>query len=226
MLADSGDSLPDVLVRVVAWVLGEYGCMCTLSGYTTDDIIDLLAQEVDRPAFTEARVTRGYLFSSMMKLLSQEQQQTANTPSLETVRRVLRKYSTDPDMYQRALEYLKILDGSDPDLLPAAFPYDETNYERSDSLIDVSLSFLDAMVDQAIAEGKKEYGRPNVVDYAAQSSSSFEDRHRALSGLNFTPYSAPTKPSQATVSQPSTTAAAATAAPAEQPYPEPWRATT
>lgn len=27
--------------------------MCTLSGYTIDDIIDLLAQAVDRPAFTE-----------------------------------------------------------------------------------------------------------------------------------------------------------------------------
>ncbi|EER08816.1 hypothetical protein Pmar_PMAR017902, partial [Perkinsus marinus ATCC 50983] len=129
--------------------------MCTLSGYTTDDIVDILvSQAVDRPTFTEARVTRGYLFSAMMKLLSQEQQQTASTPSVDTVRRALRKYSTDPDMYQRSLEYLRILDGS-PDLLPSAFPYDETNYEQSDSLIDISLSFLDGVVDRAIMEGMK-----------------------------------------------------------------------
>lgn len=51
--------------------------------------------------------------------------------------------------------YLKILDGS-PDLLPSAFPYDETNYEQSDSLIDISLSFLDGVVDRAIMEGMKE----------------------------------------------------------------------
>lgn len=60
-------------------------------------------------------------------------------------------------MFSRILQgrYLKILDGS-PNLLPSAFPYDEANYERSDSLIDVSLSFLDDMVDRAIAEGMKE----------------------------------------------------------------------
>ncbi|EER03101.1 AP-1 complex subunit gamma-1, putative [Perkinsus marinus ATCC 50983] len=206
MIADNSDSLPDVLVRIAAWVLGEYGCMCTLSGYTTDDIIDILvSQAVDRPTFTEARVTRGYLFSAMMKLLSQEQQQTASTPSVDTVRRALRKYSTDPDMYQRSLEYLKILDGS-PDLLPSAFPYDETNYEQSDSLIDISLSFLDGVVDRAIMEGMKEYDRPSAMAYAVEasaSSSSYEERHRALSGLNFTPYSAPTMPSQGAVSQPS-----------------------
>lgn len=72
------------------------------------------------------------------------------------------------------------------------------------------------------------YGRPNVVEYAGQSPSScsYEERHWGPSGLNFTPYSAPTKPSHVAISQPSSSTVTTAVAAVPRRDSEAWRASS
>eukprot|EP00434_Breviolum_minutum_P043252 symbB.v1.2.038545.t1/scaffold6037.1/size21546/1 len=50
-------TLSDILVQVIAWVLGEYARLATVDGYTIEDIADLLSECIERPF--EDPATRG-----------------------------------------------------------------------------------------------------------------------------------------------------------------------
>merc|ERR1719210_2750320 len=132
-------TLSDVLVQVIAWVLGEYARLATVDGYTLEDIVDLLCETVDRPF--EDRSTRGYLVSALQKLIGQH---NLKSNAVDTVIRSYRS-SRLTDLQQRCYEFQQLQ--KNPALMQKALPYDAS---CEDITVDKNLSFLDSFVRQKL----------------------------------------------------------------------------
>lgn len=177
-------TLSDVLVQVIAWVLGEYARLATVDGYTLEDIIDLLCECVDRPF--EDSSTRGYLVNALMKLVGQNK-----VPS-SSVDGVIRTYRSSrlTDLQQRCYEFGQLL--KSPELMRKALPYDASCEEF---IVNRDLTFLDGFVGRKLEQGSKPY-QDTAQRESAKSLAA--NGHRAepevKPTLNFTPYTAPTKP--------------------------------
>jgi hypothetical protein len=141
--------LPDVLVRVIAWVLGEYGHRSkTLS---IEQLIELLCEVVERQFADDC--VRGWALEAIQKL---EAQMTSDMPT-ESSQEVISRYQTSRhvDLQQRAHEFLELLGNKDTMravLPPASFA------QEFDP--DAELSFLDGYVAQALAAGASPYQDP------------------------------------------------------------------
>lgn len=182
-------TLSDVLVQVIAWVLGEYARLATVDGYSLEDIIDLLCECVDRPF--EDSSTRGYLMVALMKIVGQNNLLSAASEG-STVDGVVRTYRSSrlTDLQQRCYEFGQLL--KQPDLMRAVLPYDASCEEF---MVNEDLTFLDGFVARKLEQGAKPYQdagqRENAKSFASHGYRSDAD---AKPTLNFTPYSVPTKP--------------------------------
>ncbi|KAL3152008.1 hypothetical protein ABBQ32_001127 [Trebouxia sp. C0010 RCD-2024] len=137
--------LSAVLLKVICWVLGEYG---TLADIPVDSVIDKLAGIVDTHSATDA--VRGYLITALGKLCSQ----APCNPSPQA-QHLLHEAanSRNLDLQQHALEIQALLSGS-AQARQAALPADAS---CEDLQIDVSLPFLNAFVQQALESGAAPY---------------------------------------------------------------------
>ncbi|KAL0026447.1 hypothetical protein WJX79_010441 [Trebouxia sp. C0005] len=137
--------LSPVLLKVICWVLGEYG---TLAEVPVDSVIDKLAGILDTQNVTDS--VRGYLITALGKLSSQAQcnlspqahqllQDAANSRNL--------------DLQQHALEVQALLSGA-VQTRQAGLPSDAS---CEDLQIDVSLPFLNSFVQQALQHGAAPY---------------------------------------------------------------------
>ncbi|OQS01668.1 AP-4 complex subunit epsilon [Achlya hypogyna] len=168
--------LPDILVCTMAWVLGEYGYLS--EAMDLDEIAERLCELVDRP-FDNEDVTRGYIVTAVTKLTAQLQGRP-----LDAARAMMDKYKTSRsiDLQQRCLEYLAMQ--QHPALMAQTYPVDAS---CEDLEVDSTLSFLQAFVDQALAQGAPRYDPPLDDDEEAYG------RHHE-SRLNFTAYEKPELP--------------------------------
>eukprot|EP00927_Polykrikos_kofoidii_P050231 TRINITY_DN44151_c0_g1_i1.p1 TRINITY_DN44151_c0_g1~~TRINITY_DN44151_c0_g1_i1.p1 ORF type:complete len:1023 (+),score=200.07 TRINITY_DN44151_c0_g1_i1:127-3195(+) len=185
-------TLPDVLLQVIGWVLGEYAKLSTVDGYTLQDVIDLLCETIERPV--EDSCTRGYIVTAITKLVG-----SIGTKS-STVDNVVKTYRSSrfTDLQQRCYEFEQL--SQTPTLMRKVLPYDASCEE-----IDVkkSLSFLDDFVKTKVAEGAKPYQSPSeraASKYSLTAAGSPEPE-LAKPSLNFTPYTAPSKPTPGSFSQ-------------------------
>jgi AP-4 complex subunit epsilon-1 len=176
-------SLTDVLVQVIAWVLGEYARLVTVDGYSLEDIVDLLCECVDRPF--EDTSTRGYLVNALMKLYGQ------NTLQSTSVDDVIKSYRSSrmTDLQQRCYEFEQLR--RKPDLMRKVLPYDAS---CEDIVINVEgdLPFLNSFVRSKLDQGAKPY-----QDFS-QRLADKEDKGDVLPdtkpiGLKFDAYQAPTR---------------------------------
>mmetsp|Transcript_75883 Transcript_75883/g.217204 ORF Transcript_75883/g.217204 Transcript_75883/m.217204 type:complete len:971 (+) Transcript_75883:67-2979(+) len=174
-------SLSDILVQVIAWVLGEYARLASVDGYSLDDIIDLLCDCMDRP-FEDA-ATRGYIVNALMKLSGGG----LKSSGVDTVIRGYRS-SRLTDLQQRCYEFEQLR--STPGLMQRVLPYDAS---AEDLAVNSGLTFLDGFVKQKSDEGAKQY--QDASTRAAAREFVPEVHVTGKMALNFTPYEAPTKPS-------------------------------
>lgn len=182
-------SLSDILVQVIAWVLGEYAKLANVDGYGLEDIVDLLCESIDRP-FEDASTTRGYIVNALMKLVGQ------NSMKSSAVEAVIRNYRSSryTDLQQRCYEFEQL--HATPSLMRRVLPYDASCEEIS---MNKGLTFLDNFVRNKLDQGAKPYQDASQRMSAAslrQGGGLDEVDSISKPTLNFTPYSAPTKPQQ------------------------------
>jgi len=184
-------TLSDILVQVIAWVLGEYAQLSTLDGYSLEDIVDLLCDCIDRPF--EDSSTRGYIVVALMKLAAQ------HGIGSSAVEAVIRNYRSSrfTELQQRCYEFEQLRQS--PALMRKVFPYDASCEDIS---VDGRLAFLDAFVRRKLDEGARPYqdasqrlsARASAREGGGGGGPEAEAAPRAPPALNFAPYRAPSRP--------------------------------
>jgi hypothetical protein len=175
---DFGVVLPDLLIRVSAWVLGEYGFLSdTLS---SDMIAERLCAMMDLPV--DHVSTRGWIVSALMKMFAQFNEYGQHVQSILDRFR----FSSSADLQQRCYEFLALSNKQNlvQDVLPA-----DGSCEAID--VDERLSFLDNIVKRALAAGAKPYVPPEQRSSAVLASFVEEDDTKRASQLRFEAYTAP-----------------------------------
>lgn len=177
-------TLSDILVQVIAWVLGEYARLATVDGYSLEDVVDLLCECVERPF--EDSSTRGYLVNALMKMVGQ------NSIRSNSVDTVIRNYRSSrlTDLQQRCYEFEQLQQS--PTLMKKVLPYDAS---CEDIEVNKGLTFLDSFVKSKLDLGAKPYQdaaqrHANRVSVAEGHTAEVE----AKPTLNFTPYEMPSRP--------------------------------
>eukprot|EP00940_MAST-03C_sp_MAST-3C-sp2_P001847 g1847.t1 len=143
--------LPEALVQVIAWTLGEYGYLLNEDIPLPDVARKLCALAVAYPN------SRGYIVTALTKI-------TAQLGScLTEVVACITKFgdSKDSDVQQRCTELSALL--QHPDVMKEVLPVDAST---EDVEVDEGLSFLDAYVAKALANGARPYAPPSKSDFA------------------------------------------------------------
>lgn len=182
-------TIPDILIQVIAWVLGEYG---NLSSTTSPvDVLNLLVtlmeRQVDSPALTKSWIL-GAILKMGSKVLSTGQSIPNNVVQLVT------KYQNSlfVDLQQRSFEFLELL--KSPQTFQRVVPPENTfNLEIQ---IDENLSFLDGYVEMALKNGAKAYNndpiaKAKLAAEAASEHSLYGAASGGGGGLKFQAYAAP-----------------------------------
>ncbi|KJE92386.1 epsilon-adaptin [Capsaspora owczarzaki ATCC 30864] len=192
--------LPDILVHVTSWVLGEYAYQ--VDGLDRSLIIERLCGWLVRE-FKETS-TRGWIITAITKLVAQ------TGPPSEHVRQQVEHFlaSNSTDVQQRCLEFLALCD--QPALMQAMLPVDSS---CDDLEVDGSLSFLDKFVAGKLSQGAQRYLRPSERPVEVDPSAALVDltSGKKASGLNFEPYERVQAPKAGAQSSPAVAALAALA---------------
>jgi AP-4 complex subunit epsilon-1 len=124
--------LPDILLQVISWVLGEFGHLS--SSMDRPALVRLLGTIMDR--HHDDNTTRSWILAAMLKLVAH-----MSTPPTE-VKDLVGKYQSSlfVDLQQRAHEFVEL--AKTPRTMSAVMPLDAVN---EDIKVDVDLSFLDSM---------------------------------------------------------------------------------
>jgi len=170
--------LSDVLLKVIFWVLGEYGGDYTPHGAAA--AITKLLGVLDQQTVSDS--ARGYLLSALGKLCCQTG--ASLTRDAEAFLRAAAS-SRNADLQQRALEIQSLL-SCDPATQAAALPHDAAS---EDIEVDPRLRFLDGYVEKALQAGAAAYIPQEVRD----SLGVVRDSHDAapspgIGGLRFEAY--------------------------------------
>ena len=160
--------LPDLLVQVSAWVIGEYGHTSRQSDAVGQ--LHALLTAMDRTGPDQA-ITKGWIISAMLKIVARHGSVPAEV--LDIVQRY--QNSQQVDLQQRAHEFVELV--KTPQLLSAVLPADQASMEVS---VDAQLTFLDGYVQAALQAGAKPYQPRSEFGLTERK----EDGH----GLKFSAY--------------------------------------
>ena len=187
------NTLPDILLQVSAWVLGEYGNSSSTTA--PPDVLQLLValmeRQVDAPAVTKSWVL-GAILKMASKLLATGQ------PVPQNVVDLVAKYQNSlfVDLQQRAFEFLQLV--AAPRTLVAVVP--PSNCFDLEMRMDEQLSFLDSYVDAALRNGAKPYNSDPAAHaaMAASAAAAADGLYGAAHGgggrgLKYAAYAAPEK---------------------------------
>ena len=180
LLSKSIAKLPKLLLETMAWVLGEYAYLS--NEYTLEEILTKMCDMV-RIGKQLAPSTRKIIVSAIMKLVAQAGQCPPQAA------KVIDDFTTskDVDLQQRCLEFQNLITMA-PHILGEVLPVDAS---CEDVQVDPNLSFLDMFVQQAIAEGAKQYEKPEDDD---DDDDDYQTKAKNASAFKMTPYEKPTKP--------------------------------
>jgi len=172
--------LPQLLIETMAWVLGEYAYLS--ADFTLEEILSKLCELV-RKGKQLKESTRKFIVTAIMKLVAQ-----AGTCPPQAAK-IIDDFSKskDQDLQQRCIEFQNLITSA-PHILAEVLPIDAS---CEDVQVDPNLTFMDAYVSHAIANGAKQYDKPDddddEADYELASSTK-------ASAFKMTPYAKPTKP--------------------------------
>eukprot|EP01137_Pigoraptor_chileana_P031775 Opistho-2@20145 len=173
-------TMPDVLVKVMVWVLGEYGIYSGI--ISPDGLVDALCEWLDKPFIsTEAR---GWIVSALTKVVAQ----LGSVPPIVLQCIEKHSHSASIDTQQRCRELLEL--SEDMGVMATMLPVDAS---CEDLEVDPDLGFLDHFVAEALASGAQRYLRPDeraALVPQSESRVSLKDQPKP-SSLNFEPYDAP-----------------------------------
>eukprot|EP00922_Rhytidocystis_sp_ex-Travisia-forbesii_P059312 GHVS01087943.1.p1 GENE.GHVS01087943.1~~GHVS01087943.1.p1 ORF type:complete len:1048 (-),score=161.32 GHVS01087943.1:328-3471(-) len=175
-LCEEGHALPDTLAQIVSWVLGEYGTLCSITGYTDpNDIIDLLCDSMDRSY--EDSSTRGWILTAIMKLCAgcvDSATTTARTlgealSCSGAVRATLQRFKNSQNtcLQQKCYE-LELMLEQTPQAAKYVLPFDASS---EDIRVDRNIPFLDTFVQQALTDGARAYVPADQRQSATQEDS-------------------------------------------------------
>lgn len=154
--------LPDILVCVVCWVLGEYGYLIE-DGVELEDVADKLADAADRQFSHDS--TRCWVVTALTKLVAQ----MGSMP--ETVAEIASKYRNSSNVLLAKYCYELEALAAHADAMRAALPVDAS---CEDLEVDPTLGFLDGFVAEALARGAQPYlapgDRPDEIDVGPRPS--------------------------------------------------------
>lgn len=160
------ESVPEQLLHILAWILGEYGTLC--SSLSLDDLAsslaDLCADDARLRASTRARaLLLGAVVKTTVRCV---EHRDLSSETLAKVLGLAAKYtsSADLDLQQRSLEALAVLD-LDVSVQVDVLPYDaslEDPFQLEEAALqgDDALGFLDQFVASALAAGAPPYAPP------------------------------------------------------------------
>lgn len=148
--------LPEILLQVVCWVLGEYGSLASAvdgRNLSTEQVVDKLCRIINLQKATDN--IKGYIVSAILKLCAQTG--CSLTPEAEDL---VHKCTTSQsvDLQQRAFELQAIL-SSNRQLQTTVLPFDATceEFDETELITVKSLSFLDGYVAEALRHGAQAY---------------------------------------------------------------------
>lgn len=158
-------NVPDILVCVMSWVLGEYGYLSEM--IELEDLCERLCDLAER-AFQNPDETRSYVLSAIIKITAQLGM------VLPAVHELLTKYSESrsTDIQQRCFECLALTANAHTFATMArVLPVDASCEEFEE--LDPNMEFLDAYVQEALeTRGASRYCPPPIEDLSVQESSS------------------------------------------------------
>uniref|UniRef100_A0ABM0M2J8 Uncharacterized protein LOC102803292 n=1 Tax=Saccoglossus kowalevskii TaxID=10224 RepID=A0ABM0M2J8_SACKO len=176
--------LPDALIKVVCWVLGEFSYLDDSVPKT--EVIESLFKLLD-DTYTDDSYTC-WIFTAIMKITSQ------SGVFSDVVNDVIIKYkdiTTNTELRQRVCEFDKL--SHDVELMRTILPVPTHHIE-----IDSTLSFLDEYVSDALAQGAATY-KPKQ-QRQLQPTTTLVSKPSLWAGLNFKPYESPTASAASTLS--------------------------
>jgi AP-4 complex subunit epsilon-1 len=181
-LLNNNSQLPDLLLQVTAFILGEYGHLST--SMNVHGVINVLEAALDRQ-YDDAATTKSWILHAIMKLV-------ANSQIVDQdIQHLVSKYQASlyVDLQQRAHEFAELI--KSPQLMKAVLPVDSA---ALDIQVDSKLSFLNGYVDAALKAGAKPYSKPSASSLAATAaeskSNAIHDKNKPAA-LNFEAYAAP-----------------------------------
>lgn len=187
-LLDKEGALPDLLLQVMFWSLGEYAFLCAAPAVPTGPSLATICDKIcvlgQRAGLDTA--TRGYALSAALKLTAQ--MGGVLTPATSAL---LHKLATSQhvDLAQRCHEFLAL--SSRPSLMKGVLPVDASN---EDIFISDSgdLPFLHGFVSAAEAAGARPYSKPaHLVQEENGGAFSSGGAAGGGSGLRFDAYDKP-----------------------------------
>jgi AP-4 complex subunit epsilon-1 len=174
-IIDNYSNLPDSLVKLIAWVIGEYGKK--LYNFDEERVIQMLQLlEYLLSKNYDDEMTKCMLISAITKLHS-----NINFLNLPFVNSIIDKYSRDQnvEIQQRCLEYKRLL------ATKTKVEKNQFTTILDDLDIDSNLSFLNNFVQAKISAGAKRYDRRRYEEEKGINESNNSGR------LNFGPYQTP-----------------------------------
>eukprot|EP00808_Paulinella_micropora_P020929 g3864.t1 len=147
-LLESKKVLPDLLVQVIAWVMGEYGRLSISA--TPDEITTHLLNMLGKAYEDDS--TRAWLMSALEKMVGSNKPLPALSPAVQTQISSFQK-SANLDLQQRAHEFLEL--AKNPQSMATVLPQDK--FLDSELDVDDKLGFLDGYVNAALSAGAKPY---------------------------------------------------------------------
>ena len=171
--------------------MGEYSYCCTLEGYNSEDILDLLCDCLEQSF--EDQQTRLYLVTAIIKICVQN-------PNLYEgrIQNLFENFknSQNEDIQQRVYEFLNLRNSQQ--VMKQVFPIDAS---CEDVNVDVNLPFLTSFVESRRLEGQPAYQSVEKRRAAKEAQKKSENAGRESSPakkpvLNFTAYAKPEPPQQ------------------------------
>eukprot|EP01102_Stenamoeba_stenopodia_P016901 TRINITY_DN5972_c0_g1_i1.p1 TRINITY_DN5972_c0_g1~~TRINITY_DN5972_c0_g1_i1.p1 ORF type:complete len:1192 (-),score=301.43 TRINITY_DN5972_c0_g1_i1:58-3633(-) len=167
--------VPNILLQVISWVLGEYGY---LSELPLPEIIDRLCDLLSKPS--ESADSKGWIISALAKLISQ-----MGGRLTDQVDNILRTYSNSRsvDVQQKCYEVREL--SKTPKLMQEVFPVDASCEDIS---VDENLIFLNSYVNNAIRVRKV---KPYIPHHERQFEEKAEPQMPKARPIRWTAYETP-----------------------------------
>jgi AP-4 complex subunit epsilon-1 len=177
--SSSTSAIPEVLCRIGAWVMGEYGFLTSkISG---DMLLDRLCDLMEQ---TEDGETRCWILMAIMKVTTQTQQRSTGAV-IDYADDVAAQYQDSRciPLQQRCYEFAALR--KQPELLRRVLPKDGF-CEAMD--VDPELHFLDDFMKMAVARGAQRYAAPADVAALRQQHAAAASALHAESALRTAAY--------------------------------------
>ncbi|GMH32396.1 hypothetical protein BSKO_00230 [Bryopsis sp. KO-2023] len=173
--------LPEVLLQVICWVLGEYGCLTR----SPEDVMDSVCGLIHLNNCTES--LKGFLLTAVSKVCAQSG--CSLTPDAEEfIRKAASSKSTE--LQQRALELQAMM--SARQLMSMVLPKDASCEDLEGDMPAIeSVSFLQGYVDQALQNGAAPY---IAEDHRHGAGTAGPAEAVDVGSLKYEAYSTPTPP--------------------------------